>query len=470
MNLSRSVFVGAVALVTAATMVVSSPSQAIAAPDPSTHYPAITLGDPATSATATFPGASNLTATITTGEDMNLVGGASTFLPSTRGMGLIYGSSQNFPYLSIKVDNTTTTTATITLSREPAATRFAFALGDIDAETLVITMENAANTALTAAQMGAQTPFNHASASGPVPTVTENGNEITVDDPNCPPNPPPDTACDTNGATAWFQPTVPVKTITITSSTKTGFPRYQLWMAYTDSQVVSWTPAVTSFDVADSPFTPDQLATVSFPSAGGSTIAYAVDAASTSDCTVDSTTAEITASTTGSCVVVASAASTSDFAAGSTSVTFTITTPPPPAPEPTKPPTPTEWSPETTTFQVDSFPGVINLPPPPNPPGGGSYTFSAHGDSTSLCTIDRDTPTITVQQPGTCIVTANIGATKNFSKASVTVAFTIASGPMLAATGAPAWPVWPAVAGLVGVAILVASRVLYSPRHRGTSA
>ena len=328
-NLTRNVFAGVLALLTGTSMVLISASSATAGPDPAAHYPAIALNDPATTATVTFPGASNLTATVATGEDMNLVGGASTFLPASRGMGVVYGSSQNFPYLSIKVDNTTNTTATITLSREPAPTRFAFALGDIDAEELVISMTNNANVALTAAEMRAQTPFNHASASGPVPTVTSNATEITVEDPNCPASPPPDTTCDTDGATAWFQPTVAVKTITITSTTKTGFPRHQLWMAYTDSQTVSWAPSATEFDVADSPFTPDQPASVVFPTTGGGAITYAVEPSS-SDCAVNATTAEITATTTGTCLVVATAAVTTDFDPGSKTLTFTVTTPPPP--------------------------------------------------------------------------------------------------------------------------------------------
>jgi len=383
-GVSKHLALASVTLVTALSMVLTSVTPAQAAPDPANHYPAITLGTPPITATANFPGASNLTATVSTGEDMNLVSGASVFLPATRGMGVVYGSSKNFPYLSIKVDNTANTTATIELSREPAATRFAFALGDIDAETLVVSMKNAAGTDLTAAEMGAQTSFNHASASGPVPTVTSNATEITVEDPNCPAVPAQNETCDTDGATAWFQPTVAVKTITITSTTKTGFPRYQLWMAYTDSQVVSWTPTNTTFDVADSPVTPDQLASVEFPATGGGAISYAVDPSSTSDCSVDATTAEITATTTGSCLVTATAQATTDFDAGTRTVTFTITTPPPPAP-----------------------PASTNSP--------------------------RETVS-----PDPVVV---------------------ASGPELAATGAPAWPVW--AAGLLssGVGLVLWARL-----------
>ena len=454
-------------MVTALTMVVTSPSYATTAPNPAAHYPEITLTNQV--ATVVFPGG-DLTATVTSSANLTRVSGASVFLPADRGMGTKYGSSKNFPYLSVAVATSGTTTTTITFNRATKAEELGIALGDIDAEKLVVTMTGGGN-ALTAAQMAPQTSFNHATVTGtpPTPTVTSGTNAVTIEDTDCPDTPAQNETCDTNGATAWLVPTVAVETITITSTSKTGFPAYQLWMAYSGAQKVTWTPNQTSFLLQDSPFEPSELANVVFPATGGGDITYSVNPSSSSDCTVHPTTAVITATTTGTCLVTATAAAAGGQAPGSITLTFTITTPPPP-PEPTKPPTPTEWNPETTTFQVDTFPGVIDLPPPPNPPGGGSYTFTTHGDSTSLCTIDRDTPTVTVQQPGTCIVTATIGATKNFSKASVTVAFTITSGPMLAATGAPAWPVWPAVAGLVGVAMLVASRVLYSPRYRGTSA
>lgn len=466
MNLSRSVFVGAVALVTAATMVVTSPSNAVAAPTPADHYPSITLEVPATTATASFPlpAPGDLTATVASTKD--LATATSAVLPADRGFGSIYGSSSGFSYITV---NSVDTTTTITFSAEVPAGEIGLALGDIDAEELVVSMQNGTSVALSGAQMGVQAPFNYDNTDTSLPTISVGTTSVTLFEPGC-----PDISgkCNTAGATGWFKPTVAVQTITIESTRRPTVvsASYQIWLANGPAQIVTWAPTDTTLAVADLPITPTPGATTN----GGGTISYSVNSSSTSDCTVNSVTAEISATTAGTCVIQAFAEPNGGFLAGSTKVTFTLTVPPPPpsppSPEPTKPPTPTEWNPETTSFQVDTFPGVINLPPPPNPPGGGSYTFSTHGDSTSACTVDRDTPTITVQQPGTCIVTAVIGETKNFSKASVSVEFTITHGPMLAATGAPAWPVWPAVAGLVGVAMVVASRVLYSPRHRGTSA
>ena len=460
-------------MVTAVTMVVSSPSQAVAAPTPANHYPSFstitdpdvlnTIVAPADGRIATFPvGSPTLTATVISTKDLSTA--TSAVLPGDRGFGSIYGSSSGFSYITV---NSVDTTTTITFSAEVPAGEIGLALGDIDAEELSVSMGNT-NGEVFAAQMGVQAPFNYTTSDTSLPTIIfDSSTTITLLEPGC-----PDAGkCNTSGATAWFKPTVPVSVITIESTRRPSVisASYQIWLANGPAQIVSWAPTDTTLAVADLPITPTPAATTN----GGGAISYSVNSSSTSNCSVDSVTAEISATTAGTCVIQAFAEPNGGFLAGSTKVTFTLTVPPPPpppSPEPTKPPTPTEWNPETTTFQVDTFPSVIDLPPPPNPPGGGSYTFSTHGDSTSLCTVDRDTPTVTVQQPGTCIVTATIGATKNFSKASVTVAFTIASGPMLAATGTPAWPVWPAVAGLVGAAMLVASRVLYSPRHRGTSA
>jgi len=139
----------------------------------------------------------------------------------------------------------------------------------------------------------------------------------------------------------------------------------------------------------------------------------------------------------------------------STTVSLAVTACPPPPP---KPPTPVVWEPETTTFEVTEFPAIITPDPPPPPPGGGIYTFTGDPSSTSNCEVDKFTSTMTVPQPGTCVVTATVGETKKLGKASITVTFTI-TGPALAATGAPAWPVWAGVLAAIGGSFLVWARL-----------
>ena len=242
------------------------------------------------------------------------------------------------------------------------------------------------------------------------------------------------------------------------------------------------TPQVTTYLAQSEPLT-TPLATLSFTDSSSFTngddltrfpeanrvITYTVADPGGTGCALTGTPPALTATSAGTCLISATIPeytvppanvgdSPGGFIGTTTSFPITITAPPPP-PTPPKPPTPTEWNPETTTFQIDTFPGVINLPPPPNPPGGGSYTFTTHSTSTSLCTSDRDTPTITVPQPGTCIITATVGATKNFSRSSVTVEFTITGGPMLAATGTPAWPVWAGVLAGLGIFLVSAGHL-----------
>jgi hypothetical protein len=147
----------------------------------------------------------------------------------------------------------------------------------------------------------------------------------------------------------------------------------------------------------------------------------------------------------------------------STTVSLEVTACPEPPSPPPNPPTPVVWEPETTTFEVTEFPAIITPDPPPPPPGGGTYTFTGDPGSTSNCTVDRLTSTMTVPQPGTCVVTATVGDTKKLSRASITVTFTI-TGPGLAATGAAPAPLWALIVGIVGMALIAWSR----PHSRGT--
>ena len=475
----RRVSVSASAFLVAA-LVVAMPGIGNAAPNPALHYPAITKdsGDPK-KATATFPQppTTPLTATVTSTKNIAL--GSSSTLPDTVGFGSVFGSSKGFSYFSVTTvkGETAGTRMTIEFDTVVPARSFGIALGDLDGEKATITMSNG-STPLTSPEMGVQPAYN--SGTGQPANLRVVESNLTPGDSNTAPTVVIDdkvcadgftsTTCNTNNVVIWLWPEADVTTIQITTVSQTPLTNafYQLWLAYTASQVVNWRPNTAEVTLDGTTTITPTAATVVLPPApeDAGDITYTVNPSSTSNCTVNSVTGAITASTAGTCVVTATAAATDDWGAGSATQTFTFVNPPPPPPAPPKPPTPTEWSPQTTTFQVNTFPGVINLPPPPNPPGGGSYTFSTHSNSTSLCTSDRDTPTVTVQQPGTCIVTATIGETKNFARASVTVEFTIIGGPMLAATGAPAWPLWPALAGLVGVAMLVASRVLYRPQHR----
>ena len=374
---------------------------------------------------------------------------------------------------------------TITFDQEVPADHLGINFSDVDVETVVISMTSGGPdgpAALTPAQMGFKGVYNSDTGStiNDVPGTSQDSvlNTFTLVAPG---------SVDTDGSSAWFIPSAGVREITL-SSTFTTFGRFYLWFAAIRPEATI-TATSTTFTLGSDPVI-EPLATVSFPegiidadfSDSDKTITYSVTDAGGTGCELSGTPLTFTATAAGTCTINAQVSDSPDFVGASTSFAITVVEPPPPPapepepepeptpapapkPEPTKPPTPTEWTPGTTNFQITTFPGVIELPPPPPPPGGGAYTFTADTASTSLCTVDRDTPTITVPQPGTCSVTASVGATKNFSKASVTVTFTITSGPTLAATGAPAWPLWPVAAGLVGIAMVAMSRAFTTREH-----
>ena len=88
------------------------------------------------------------------------------------------------------------------------------------------------------------------------------------------------------------------------------------------AQAVTWSPRTTLY-TTDSPDIPTSFAL----SDGPGTISYSIADAGTTGCTVNSTTAELTYSSTGTCRVRADAAASGTRGPGSTTVTFTITTP-----------------------------------------------------------------------------------------------------------------------------------------------
>ena len=455
-----------------AVLVLATPTLSSAVPNPALHYPTITKSG--TTATATFAQprptqpSTPLTAAISSSKTITL--GSSSTLPDTVGFGSVFGSSKGFSYFSITTAKgnpvgSAPTTMTIEFPEPLPARSFGIALADLDGEVATIEMSRPAadpndpDVPLTGEKMGVQQTYNSATGQPATLRVVETPTTVVIDDEVCAVGFTSST-CNTSNVVAWLWPEEPVQKVVITTTSQTPLASafYQLWLAYTASQVVSWRPDTTPITLDGTTTITPTAASVVLPPAPAAVgaITYTVGSSSTSDCTVDQTTGALTATTAGTCVVTASAAATDDWLGASATSTFTFTDPPPPPapqpepepepepeptpapapkPEPAKPATPTEWSPEVTTFTVPSLPAVIELPPPPPPPGGGAYTFTADNTSTSLCTVDRDTPTITVPQPGTCSVTASVGATKNFSKASVTVSFTITSGPTLAATG-----------------------------------
>lgn len=187
----------------------------------------------------TLAGQPALTATITSdslgGGGIGVISGASTWLSEGTPIGAKYGSSRDQPYLNLRPQaNTATTpsTTTYTFATPAPASGWAFALGDIDADSLRISGTSASGAALTAADLGFQDAFNYC-APGVGTGVSCGGyvGDVPTWDPatlTLMGNP---TAADTAGAAVWFEPTVSISTLTFEYSQRSGFPIYQTWFA-----------------------------------------------------------------------------------------------------------------------------------------------------------------------------------------------------------------------------------------------
>jgi LPXTG-motif cell wall-anchored protein len=190
--------------------------------------------------TVGFPG---VTVTSTSRAPADVGSGASTWIPEGTGFGARFGSSRDQVYLSLRPaadDAGSPSVTTFTFDAPTPVGRWGLALGDIDAEALEVSGTDADGDPLTGAQVGLVEAFSYCDASprsstcsgqsAPyvLPTATVAGDRVTLEDTQCPIDP---TRCDTSGASAWVSPTVPVRTLTVTSTWRQGSPSYQAWLA-----------------------------------------------------------------------------------------------------------------------------------------------------------------------------------------------------------------------------------------------
>jgi uncharacterized repeat protein (TIGR01451 family) len=163
--------------------------------------------------------------------------GASTYLNSSTPPGQEFGSSKDHSYLQFSaVSATSASKTTITFARPAPAGDWTFVLGDIDADKAKIEATGANGSSLSSAELGWKGAFNYCesaprpgSCTGGPPYTDEpvwDGSTATLTG-----NGP-----DTSGASGWFMPTKPVKSLTITYSVLTGIPVGQLWIAANWSQ------------------------------------------------------------------------------------------------------------------------------------------------------------------------------------------------------------------------------------------
>ena len=183
-------------------------------------------------------------ATLTTDSSLSApigrISGANTWLGEGTEVGATYGSSRNQPYLNLRParnNASAPSTSTYTFDSPTPASGWSFTLGDIDAEFLQITATGIDGAPVDAADLGFRSSFNYC-GTGAGTTTCSSGRPQTV--PTWDPTtglltgPGPDELAswsDTDGAAAWFEPTVPLTSVTVTSTWLTGSPTYQTWFA-----------------------------------------------------------------------------------------------------------------------------------------------------------------------------------------------------------------------------------------------
>lgn len=179
-----------------------------------------------------------LTATMTSDSRAGQVGvisGASTWLSQGTPVGEKYGSSINQQYLNLrpKADSPTgPSTTTYSFATPTPASGWTFVLGDIDADSVRIEAIGIDGQAVSTEELGFNGGFNYCApgiagkpscsgAATDVPswdaaTQTLTGNAA---------------ASDTSGSAAWFEPSVPLTSLTFFFTQRSGFPIYQTWFA-----------------------------------------------------------------------------------------------------------------------------------------------------------------------------------------------------------------------------------------------
>ncbi|ROP66139.1 carboxypeptidase regulatory-like domain-containing protein [Curtobacterium sp. ZW137] len=221
--------------------------------------------------TMTMPGFPDTTFT-SNSRQTTVISGASTWQGSSTGPGGRYGSSRGNTYINQRPNSDSPTaaaasTTTYTFATPTPAGSWSFVLGDIDADQATITATVQGGGVATGAQLGYQGSYNSCS------TVSVGGWSCPADPGNVPAGSDVPSynvsstagllvgnvqANDTSGATAWFTPTVPLDSLTVTYQARSGFPVYQTWFA-------SRTAALTGTATLDGTPIPGATVTVTAP-------------------------------------------------------------------------------------------------------------------------------------------------------------------------------------------------------------
>ena len=203
------------------------------------------------SGAAGFPAASIATNSLSP----SVPSGSSTWLSASTPFGTQFASSQNQKYFNFSpTTGQAMSTTTITFASPTPLTGWGFALGDVDAESIGVSATDANGAPVATNDLGFQSSFNLCNIPSPKPSTCIG--VVTYDTPTWVPGSNSGVlqgnVNDTVGASGWFMPAVPLRTLTLRSTNLSGIPTASLWIA-SNLRVISGT--VTEPDVAPAPTT-----------------------------------------------------------------------------------------------------------------------------------------------------------------------------------------------------------------------
>ena len=205
---------------------------------------------------AGFPAASIATNSLSP----SVPGGSSTWLSASTPFGAQFASSQNQKYFNFSpTTGQAMSTTTITFASPTPVTGWGFALGDVDAESIGVSATDVNGAPVATSDLGFQSSFNLCNIPSPKPSTCTG--VVSYDTPAWVPGSNSGVlqgnVNDTVGASGWFMPAVPLRTLTLRSTNLSGIPTASLWIA-SNLRVISGT--VTEPDVAPAPTTTTTVA------------------------------------------------------------------------------------------------------------------------------------------------------------------------------------------------------------------
>ena len=195
---------------------------------------------------------------------------SSATLTGSTPFGEVFGTSSGKTYLSVEAGPEPGSKTTIVFDGptpvQGGAGGWGFTLGDVDAENVKVEAFFG-DTQLTTEQLGFQEVFNYSTSSNttsssvPADEPTWNESTSTLEG----------NGSDTNGASGWFRPTVPLTSLQLTGTSITGFPKFQVWIAAAGNRTISGT-ATTCVDGAGVPVEGATVKLLDADSTGGSAV------------------------------------------------------------------------------------------------------------------------------------------------------------------------------------------------------